>query len=78
MPKVFNRLLKQVTQRRQPHAGRVGVHTMVNGLLSYCLQVDAFLRTQVGTENNLDDKLVDALEEGEHLREAAKLWLGGK
>jgi len=74
--RIFNRLQKQAGDRRRP-ASRphtVRLHQMVNSLLAYALEVDAFTRDQLG-EGKPTPAQEDMLLAGERLREDAKSWL---
>lgn len=76
MTRVFNRLAKQASERPTTLQRRMGIHTMLNVLLSYALEVDAVL-----TELTKDQQTPAAerlAEAGAQLREDVKLWLGGR
>lgn len=78
MTRIIERLAKQVEGRRSGRRPRARLHVMVNDLLAWALQVDAYLHSLVP----LDDKtpvpkdLEDILIEGQNLKERAKAWLG--
>lgn len=74
MVKMLRRIQKQVDGRtasyRRP---RISVHTMVNQLLAYCLEVDAHMRIEGDPS---PDQVNALLEAGEQLRKDAEQWLG--
>lgn len=75
--RVFNRLEKQVSQRKQAHSrGRRGLHTQVQmltrTLYGYLLEVNVYLTT-----SHADPELarLQLAESGEQLKKEVEEWL---
>lgn len=78
--RVFNRMEKQVSQRKQAHSrGRRGVHTqlqvLTRTLYGYLLEVNSYL-----TGEHPDPELarMNLAEAGEQLKQEVEQWLAGE
>lgn len=77
MPRVFNRVSNQVAGRRRGlRRPKPGLHTTINSMYAYLLEVDAYMRDRITADGHtLTNDEENLLLAGEQLREDFKLWL---
>lgn len=80
MVRTFNRLRKQVDDRRQFRRPRGNAHVLLHDLLVYALEVKTFHVKQFAARPDgsaLTESEKDLLVAGEQLEERTKAWLAG-
>lgn len=81
--RVFNRVRKQVTQRKQVHSrGRPGLHTqqleLAEAVFTYLLQVNDYLVGDKPTPEEAFSSKEELREAGVNLKEACEKWLSNQ
>lgn len=81
--RVFKRIEKQVSQRKQAHSrGRPGLNRqmlqLAEGVFSYLLQVNAFLTEDFTSPEEAFSSKEELREAGVNLQEACAKWLAGE